>query len=222
MGRRKKGSRSSKKKTKKTRLKKSQRVNFSVNDVALAVKKADISKDEQLDYVTKIYQQAGVPEKRAKNSAYQALYRINNKYPSLAKAAKGGNLADIKQYLPADTIDDRADEPKKKTKKPKKESKDYETEPVKEEPTMIERINYAVGTMDKLATIGAVTTKDTAKGGEHLGRVQRDMEVLEQDVDAFTTYVDELKQNYVEAKQKELDAAQEKINKERADLETLL
>ena len=68
MGRRKKGSRSSKKKTKKTRLKKSQRVNFSVNDVALAVKKADISKDEQLDYVTKIYQQAGVPEKRAKNS----------------------------------------------------------------------------------------------------------------------------------------------------------
>ena len=220
MGKRKKKSRSSKKKTKKTGLKKSERVDFSINDVALAVKKADISKDEQQDYVAQIYQKAGTSKARAKKSAYQILYRIKNKYTTLTKASKGGDLDNIQKYLPTETIDDKAGEPKKK--KAKKEDKDYEAEKPAEEPTMMQRIDYAAETIDQLADIGAINTKDTAKGGEQLGRIHKDLEVLEQDVDAFTTYVDSLKQNYVETKQKELDEAQEKINKERTELEALL
>lgn len=83
---------------------------FTYGDAALAVQTHQIKKDGWLDFITDIYERAGLNAEEARKRAYQ--FKAYAKKHGIAKLAKEGSLERIRQYLPKgaqESVEDMVD-----------------------------------------------------------------------------------------------------------------
>ena len=224
MGRKKKTIGSTNGKTEKREVK-SDNGAFNRKDVALAIKTANIPKDQYLEFATNMYKTAGKSAKDAKDIAYHALWNIKNTDGGINKAAKDGNLEAIKPYLSSETpLEDKADEaaaPKKRGRKPKsdkpyeeKQQNDVAYEVPKDVSTAMKTADSAEKDLIRLLEIEALSKTEGIKASQQLKNYADSVGYVIENANTLQAYVAELKKSYIETKTAELKQAKEAFENE--------